>query len=75
MNMKKRPIKLKIERAERIICENIFTVERFIIENTDTFSNDLKKILKKRLSIQKLWRTIKDVVTSFNCFRLAFGGC
>lgn len=42
MKMKKRPIKLKIERAERIICENIFTVKRFIIENTDTFSNDLK---------------------------------
>lgn len=45
--MKKRPIKLKIERAERIICENIFTVKRFIIENTDTFSNDLKKKKKK----------------------------
>lgn len=48
MKMKKRPIKLKIERAERIICENIFTVKRFIIENTDTFSNDLKKIKKKK---------------------------
>lgn len=48
MNMKKRPIKLKIESAERIICENIFTVKRFIIENTDTFSNDLKKKLKQK---------------------------
>lgn len=48
MKMKKRPIKLKIERAERIICENIFTVKRFIIENTDTFSNDLKKKKKKK---------------------------